>query len=150
MKDIKPRLIELFKEGNCTPQISVIAKKLKEPATTIHYNIKRLEEEGAIISYKAVFDYKKIDEGLCTYVFVNVGPEDYGNPEKIVKEIANDSRVESIDVVTGEYELLLKLRTKDIDGYYAMMKELIKKYHFSKTISVTSLKTIKTEFVKTE
>ena len=39
MKDIQPKLIELFKEGNCTPQISVIAKKLKEPSTTIHYNI---------------------------------------------------------------------------------------------------------------
>ncbi|MBS3079405.1 Lrp/AsnC ligand binding domain-containing protein [Candidatus Pacearchaeota archaeon] len=150
MKDIKPRLIELFKEGNCTPQISVIAKKLKEPSTTIHYNIKRLEEEGAIISYKAVFDYKKINEGLCTYVFVNVGSEDYGNPEKIIKEIVNDSRVESIDVVTGEYELLLKLRTKDIDAYYQMMKEMIKKYHFSKTTSVTSLKSLKTEFVKIE
>ena len=30
MKDIKPRLIELFKEGYCTPQIARIAKKLKE------------------------------------------------------------------------------------------------------------------------
>jgi hypothetical protein len=39
----RQKIIDLFKEGNCTPQISVIAKTLKEPATTIHYNIKRLE-----------------------------------------------------------------------------------------------------------
>ena len=150
MKDIKPKLIELFKEGNCTPQISVIAKKLKEPATTIHYNIKKLEQEGAIRAYKAVFDYKKIDEGYCTFVFVNLGKEDYGDPEKIAKELAKDSRVESIDIVTGDYELIVKLRTKDIDEYYQTIKDWIRKFGFGKTTSVASLHQIKSEFVKLE
>ncbi len=150
MKDIKPKLIKLFKEGNCTPQISVIAKKLKEPSTTIHYNIKKLEEEKAIRSYKAVFDYKKIDEGHCTYIFVNLSQENYGDPEKVAKEIAKDSRVESVDVVTGEYELLIKLRTKDIDEYYAWVKENVKKFNFAKSLSVTSLHQIKSEFVNLE
>lgn len=150
MKDIQPKLIELFKEGNCTPQISVIAKKLKEPATTIHYNVKQLENEGAIRAYKAVFDYKKIDEGHCTFVFINLGKEDYGDPEKVAKELAKDSRVESIDIVTGDYELIVKLRTKDIDEYYQTMKDWIKKFDFGRTTSVTSLHQIKSEFVKLE
>lgn len=149
MKDIKPRLIELFKEGNCTPQISVIAKKLQEPATTIHYNVKQLEQEGAIKTYKAVFDYKKIDEGFCTYIFVNLSHEDYGSPEKIAKEIAKDNRVESIDIVTGDYEMLIKLRTKDIDEYYIWIKDNVKRFSFAKTTSVSSLHQIKSEFVNT-
>ena len=148
MKDIKPRLIKLFKEGYCTPQIARIAIKLKEPSTTIHYNIKKLEKEGAIKTYKAVFDYKKINEGHCTYVFINLSREDYGDPEKIAKELAKDSRVESVDVCTGDYELLIKLRTKDIDEYYEFIKDAVKKFKFSKTVSVTSLKQIKTEFVE--
>jgi len=150
MKDIEPKLIDLFKEGNCTPQISVIAKKLKEPATTIHYNIKRLEEEGKIKAYKAVFDYKKIDEGHCTFILANLSKEDYGDPEKVAKEIAQDSRIESIDVVTGDYELIIKLRTKDIDEYYTWVKYAVKKWNFAKIVSLTSLKQIKTEFVKLE
>ena len=148
MKNIRPKLVELFKEGNCTPQISVIAKTLQEPATTIHYNVKQLEEEGAIKAYKAVFDYKKIDEGHCTYVFVNVSQENYSDPEKIGSELAKDPRVESVDVCTGEYELLVKLRTKDIDEYYATIKEWVKKFRFRKTSSMTSLKQIKTEFIQ--
>lgn len=147
MKDIEPRLIELFKEGYCTPLISQIAKKLKEPSTTIHYNIKRMEKEGAIKTYKAVFDYKKINAGLCTYVFVNVSPENYDNPEEIANQIAKDPRVESIDVCTGDYELLIKLRNKDIDEYYSMIKEIVGKFKFSKTTSITSLKQVKSEFV---
>ena len=87
MKDITPKIIQLFKEGNCTPQIAVIAKKLKEPATTIHYNIKKLEKQGAIKAYKAVFDYKKIQEGFCAYVLISITPEEYSNPEKIAEDL---------------------------------------------------------------
>ncbi|HLD37289.1 MAG TPA: Lrp/AsnC family transcriptional regulator [Candidatus Nanoarchaeia archaeon] len=148
MKDIAPKLISLFKHGFCTPQIARIAIKLKEPSTTIHYNIKKLEKEGTIKTYKAVFDYKKIDEGHCTYIFINLIPEKYANPEEVAKEIAKDERVESVDICTGEYEMLIKLRTKDIDEYYEFVKNSIKKYGFAKTTSVTSLKQVKTEFVE--
>ena len=148
MKDIRPKLISLFKEGYCTPQISKIAKKLKEPSTTIHYNTKKLEQEGAIKAYKAVFDYKKIDQGHCTYIMINLIPEKYGDPEDAAKLIAKDPRVEGVDICTGEFELLVKLRTKDIDEYYDYVKHAIKRYGFTKTVSITSLKQVKTEFVE--
>ncbi len=148
MKNIEPRLIELLKEGSCTPLISKVAKKLKEPSTTIHYNIKKLEREGAIKNYKAIFDYKKIGEGHCTYIFINVSQDSYGSPETVGNELAKDPRVESIDICTGEYELLVKLRTKDIDEYYQVVKEWIQRFKFSKTISTTSLRQIKSEFMK--
>jgi len=64
MKDIRPKLIKLLKEGYCTPQIGRIATTIDEPSSTIHYNIKKLEKEGAIKTYKAVFDYGKIEEGF--------------------------------------------------------------------------------------
>lgn len=129
MKDIAPKLIKLFKEGYCTPQISRIAKKIKEPSTTIHYNIKKLEKEGKIKVYKAVFDYKKINEGHCMYVFINLSKEDYGDPERIAKELAKDDKVESIDICTGDHELLVKLRTKDINEYYEWDKDKVRKYN---------------------
>ncbi len=148
MKNIKEKLISLFKEGYCTPQISKVAKKIKEPSTTIHYNIKSLEKEGAIKAYKAVFDYKKINQGHCTFILANLKEDKYGDPEEIAKNISKDTKVESIDIVTGDYELIIKLRTKDIDEYYEWVKHSIKKYGFSKIISQTSLKQVKTEFVE--
>ena len=93
MKKIGPILIELFKKNYCSPQIAKIAKKLKEPSTTIHYNIKKLEREHAIKTYKAVFDYKKIGEGHCTYILVNLMREKYGEPEEIASQIAKNPKV---------------------------------------------------------
>ena len=70
------------------------------------------------------------------------------HPEEVARQVAKDPRVESVDICTGDYELLVKLRTKDIDEYYTYIKEAIKRYGFVKTVSFTSLKQIKTEFVE--
>ena len=66
---------------------------------------------------------------------------------KYTDELAG-KRIESVDICTGDYELIVKLRTKDIDEYYHFVKQAIKRYGFSKTVSMTSLKQLKTEFVE--
>lgn len=148
MKEITPKLIKLFKEGYCTPQIARIAKKLGEPSTTIHYNIKKLEREDIIKTYKAVFDYKKINEGFCSFVLINLSPDKYSNPEKISSELAKHKEVESVDICTGDWELVLKVRVKDQDEYYNLIKNVISRQGVIKIKSLTSLKQIKTEFVE--
>ncbi len=145
MKNIKPRLIELFKKGYCTPQIARIAKKINEPSATIHYNIKKLEKEGAIKTYKAVFDHKKIDEGFCVYVLINISPTEYDAP--VAEELAKLEEVESADTIAGEWDVLLKIRTKDQDEYYDILRKHISKKGVIKTLTLTTLKQIKTNYV---
>jgi len=150
MKDIKPKLIRLFKEGYCTPQISRIAKTIDEPSATIHYNIKKLEEEGAIKTYKAALDYKKIGEGFCAFILIALSPTEYGDPERIAANLARQREVESVDIVAGEWELIMKVRTKDQDEYFNVVKNVISREKgIEKTISIISLKEIKTDFIKT-
>src|SRR3989344_7937882 len=112
MKDLTPKLIGLFKVGSCTPQISKIAKQLKQPSTTIHYNIKKLEKESIIKAYKAVFDYTKINEGFCAYVLLSLSPDEYGNPERIGKDLAKHAEIESVDIITSDWEMIVKVRVK--------------------------------------
>ena len=147
MKNIGPKLVKLLKEGYCTPQISRIAKKLSEPSTTLHYNIKKLEKEGTVKSYKAVFDYKKIDEGFCAFVLINLVPEEYADPDKIAKELAKHPEIESVDIITGDWELMLKIRVKDQDAYYNIVKTVLSRKGIAKIKTLTSLKQLKTEFV---
>ena len=148
MKDISPKLITLFKENYCAPQIAKIARKLKEPSTTIHYNIKKLEKQGAIKTYKAVFDYKKIDEGFCAFVLINLSPDEYGNPEIIANALAKHNQIESADIITGDWEMILKVRAKNQEEYYDLIKKVISRKGIVKIKSLTSLKQIKTEFVE--
>ena len=147
MKNIKPKLVKLFKEGYCTPQIARIAKKIDEPSTTIHYNIKKLEEEGAIKTYKAVFDYKKIDEGFCVYVLIKLTAKACSEPDRVAAELAKHKEIESVDLLAGAWDVVLKVRTKDQDEYYNLVRSIIAREGIEKSMSLTSLKQLKTEFV---
>jgi len=148
MKDIKPKLIKLFKEGYCTPQIARIAKNIHEPSATIHYNIKKMESEGAIKTYKAVFDYKKIGEGFCAFVLIALSSDEYADPERIAHNLTRHREVESVDILAGDWELIIKVRTSDQDKYFEFLKKVISgEKGIEKTNSIISLKQIKTEFV---
>ncbi len=149
MKDITKQLVSLFKYGYCTPQIARIAKKIKQPSTTIHYNIKKMEKEGTIKTYKAVFDYKKIEEGFCTYVLLSLSPDEYGNPERIGKDLAKHGEIESVDIITGDWEMMVKVRVKDQDQYYQFVKNVLSRKGITKIKTLVSFKQLKTEFVET-
>lgn len=148
MKDIRLKIINLLKQGYCTPQIARIAKKLQEPSTTIHYNLKKLEQESTIKEYKAIFDYKQIHQGYCTYVLINLAPDEYGNPERIGKELAKHSEIESVDICTGDCEIIIKVRTKDQEEYYSFLKKVISRKGVTQIKTITSLKQLKTESIE--
>ena len=125
----------------------VSTKKLKEPSTTLHYNIKKLEKEGYVKAYKVVFDYNKIDEGFCSHVLINLSPDEYGDPERIGNDLVKFKEIESIDIITGDWEMILKIRTKDMDAYYEFVKSVLSRKGITKIISLQSMKQLKTEFV---
>ena len=148
MKNVRHDLLGLLKRGYCSPKIVAIAKKLREPPTTVHYNVKQMEREKVIRGYKAVFDYNLIDEGFCSYVLVNLAAEEYADPERLAKELSGFSQIESVDIITGEWEMLLKIRTRDVDEFYQFVKNVLSKKGIAKTTSLTSLKQLKTEFLE--
>ncbi len=150
MKNIKGSLIDLMKGGYCAPRIANIAAKLKEPSTTIHYNLKQMEKEGVIRTYKAVFDYKKIDAGFCSFVLINLTPDEYAEPERIAKSLAKFDNIESVDMLSGEWDMLIKVRTKDTDEYYQFMKRVLSQKGIAKINTLNSLKGVKAEFVQME
>jgi DNA-binding Lrp family transcriptional regulator len=147
MKNLKPKLIRLFKEGYCTPQIARIARNINEPSATIHYNIKKLEEEGAIRTYNAVFDHRKIDEGFCVYVLIKLTAKAGSDPDMVAGELAKYKEIEGIDLLAGVWDLVLKVRSKDQDAYYELLKSILARKGIQETTSLISLKQVKNQFV---
>ena len=147
MKNIRSKLINLFKEGYCTPQIARIARTISEPSATIHYNIKKLEKDGAIRTYKAVFDHGKIDEGFCVYLLVKLTAEVGSDPDMITREMAGFPEVESADLLAGQWDIILKIRVKDQEEYYRLLKQILAREGIQNTMSMISLKQLKSELV---
>jgi Lrp/AsnC family transcriptional regulator, leucine-responsive regulatory protein len=148
MKNIRPRLVSLLQTGYCTPHLVSLARKLKEPTTTIHYNLKKMEKDGTIKAFKAVFDYSKIDKGFLAIALVSLTAKADDNPEIIGRRLAGMAEIESVDVCTGDWEFVLRIRVKDQNEYYQFTRHIVQIEGVSKIHTLTSLRQLKTEFIE--
>ena len=69
------------------------------------------------------------------------------NPERIAEELSKNDEIESIDICTGDWEMILKVRTKDQDEYYEFVKNVIHRKGIIKITTISSLKQVKAEFI---
>lgn len=104
---------ELRKDGKAT--VKEIAKRLAIPMSTVHHRIMKLETEGTIKKYEAIPDYKKMGFGVSAFVFVTVNYDKIKSQEDVAKEIGKMENVDGAYIVTGETDILVKVRAHDVE-----------------------------------
>ena len=88
-----------------------LANKLGVSRTPVREAIRKLEEEKTIIGYRAMFDETVLPEtAVKAIIEVKTKPERNGGFDRIAKRISKFSKVESVYLVSGGYDLLLEVR----------------------------------------
>lgn len=112
------RILEQLKEDS-SQTTSQISKKIGIPITTVHNRIKKMEENEIISGYTVELNYKLLGKELAAYILVNV---DYKLLKKenmtqyeLAKEIKGKSFVENTSMVTGDTDIIIKVRAENID-----------------------------------
>jgi len=105
-------------QTNCRTTAKGIAQTIGSPVTTVFAKIKRMEELGIIKDYKAVLDAQKLDRGTTAFVLASFS---YRLKEgallsqrKIAKEIAKLQEVQEVHIITGDWDILIKVKEKDV------------------------------------
>jgi len=105
-------------QKNCRMTAKDVAQTIDSPVTTVFAKIKRMEELGIIKDYKAVLDAQKLNRGTTAFILASVS---YRLKEgaalsqrKIAKEIAKLSEVQEVHIITGDWDLLIKVKEKDV------------------------------------
>jgi len=118
-KDLKIlRLLQI----NCKATTKEIAKKVNSPITTVFAKIKRMEQLGIIKNYKAVLDAEKLGKGTTAFIFVSFSYRGRSENEKIIsqrkiaKEIAKFPEVQEVHIITGDWDILIKVKAKNVDA----------------------------------
>ena len=151
MKKLEEPLIRELTTGGCVPAVTKLAKKLRQPGSTVHFNIKKMEKEGKILGYKAVFDNEKVGRGFTVFALLKLDPTTYKNPkfaEEMATQVAKHPAVESVDIMTGDWELLVKVHAKDQKEYYETVSKGIAREGVVKIHSMVSLKELKSEYFR--
>jgi len=104
-------------QTNARITIKEISAKLGLSKTPIYERIKKLEKFGFIKQYVALVDNKKIDKGLIIYISVSLNKHHKSVVDNFIKKVNSLHEVMECYYISGNADFLLKVYTKDMDGY---------------------------------
>ncbi|MDE6236326.1 MAG: Lrp/AsnC family transcriptional regulator [Muribaculaceae bacterium] len=104
----------------------------KELAAAIHLSptptferVKRLEREGYINKYMAVLDADKLDCGFMAFCYMKMKNHSYENATRIIEAVKNIPEISECYNISGEYDFLLKIYTKDLQSYQKFLLRIL-------------------------
>jgi len=117
-------------ERDCRQRTNQIAKQTNLPITTCHNRIKKLSASGHIAQFRAVLDPEKLGKPLLSFVFVtlNRGSTSRSNHTKdsaILARIASYPCVQEAHKVSGDWDVLLKIRTSGVHELNEFISETL-------------------------
>lgn len=122
-------ILELLKV-NSEMTSSQISKKTKMPITTVYNRIKKMKQIGVIKNFTVNVDYEKIGKALTAYILLtvnqslsnkNISQSEIGNKIKMLED------VESVDIVTGVIDMLIKARVKSMHNLNNLLTNKLRK-----------------------
>ncbi len=119
LDDTDLSILALLQE-NCKMGIAEISKRVGKGISTVHARIKTMEKMGVIRGYTALVDPTAIGRPTLAYILVTVryrvpGRKRVLSQRKFCQEIAKHPLVQGVHVLSGQYDVLLKVRSRDVD-----------------------------------
>jgi DNA-binding Lrp family transcriptional regulator len=126
-----------------------ISKKVNAPITTVFAKTKRMEELGIIKEYRAIVAPERLDAGTAAFILASVSYRSKSDDvpvsqRAVAEEIAKFPEVQEVHIITGDWDLLVKLRAENVDavGKFVVDKlRLIK--GLEKTLTCMVFETVK-------
>lgn len=112
----KDKKILSILQQNCKLSTKELASLVKSPISTVHTRIKRLEEKGFILGYRALVNAKLVDRGACAFVLIAFSPRENIPQREVAKKLAGLKDVQEVHIIAGEWDMLLKLKARNIDS----------------------------------
>lgn len=122
LDDVDLALLQLLATDARTSQRG-LARELKMSAPAIGERITRLERSGVIQRYSVVVDWEAAGFPVVTYLAITAA-QGY-DLEPVMAAVSRLPEVENITVVTGELDLLARLRVRDVQHLRTVLLEKV-------------------------
>jgi len=130
------KIIELLRK-NSRLSIRQIAKQSQIRPSTVHQRIQKLVKEGVIERFTLKLNNKAFGEGFIAFLLITA-------KKKIPDSFFNNNHIKEVFGITGEYDLILKLKFKDVEEFNDYIINL-RKSSIQKTLTMVVTTTIKEE-----
>ena len=113
-------LFELTKNGNIS--VPILSKKLGINASVLYSRIKRLVRKELIKKFTIEIDESLLGINVKTSVGINRDPK---LKEEIHKKLLEITEVVSLYEVTGRFDIILRVYTKDLEDLHSVVMDKI-------------------------
>jgi len=126
-----------------------IAKKISAPITTVFAKTKRMEEMGIIKQYRAILSAEKLNLGTAAFILAAVSyrTKEDDNPvtqRDVAEEIAHFPEVQEVHIITGDWDLLVKLRAENVESVGKFVVDKLRRIKgLEKTLTCMVFETVK-------
>jgi DNA-binding Lrp family transcriptional regulator len=135
------KIIKILKE-NSRASIREISKATGIRPSTVHQRIKKMVEDGVIERFTVNLNDDKVGLGFAVFMLISGSTERY-----LDSKILKNEHVKGIYGITGEYDLLIKLKFADMAAFNVFVLDFREKYsdHISKTLTMVQTVKLKEE-----
>lgn len=123
MDKIDRLLLDLIQQ-DATMTTSELADKVGLSASPCARRIKRLEQDGVISGYRAMISRERAGIAMTVFVEVSLNNHQAISIDDFEQAISDMEEVISCHVVSGAYDYLLEVVSKDLTGYEAFTRKL--------------------------
>ena len=107
VEEIDRKIVSLLAR-NGRMSFTELARQAGLSVSAVHQRVRRLEQEGVIRGYVAVFDPDDI--GLPLTAFVSIKPFDQAAPDDVPEKLESLEAIEACHSVAGDENYILKVR----------------------------------------
>jgi DNA-binding Lrp family transcriptional regulator len=127
-----------------------ISRKINSPITTVFAKTKRMEELGVIKQYRAILSPEKLNLSTAAFILASVSYTTIKNDgtsisqRDVAEEIARLSEVQEVHIITGDWDLLVKLRAENVDSIGKFVVDKLRRIKgLEKTLTCMVFETVK-------
>jgi Lrp/AsnC family transcriptional regulator, regulator for asnA, asnC and gidA len=142
LDDVNLRIIDILGRDSSTPFVE-IAKQIGISDATVHIRVRRLIAAGIISKFTISVNNNLLGYDHLAFMGINVEP---GSAEEVTVNLTNIDEVLEIHEMHGRFDLLLKIRAKDLNQMREIVVNKIRKLpNIIETELMTVLKSRKEE-----
>jgi Lrp/AsnC family leucine-responsive transcriptional regulator len=132
----------LLQEGRLP--ISHLATRVGISKSPCQARVKKLEEEGYILGYKALLNHSKMGQELVAYAQVTMSDTRDPALKEFNQAVRKIAEVEECYMIAGAFDYLLKIRTSDINAYRTVLGESVSSLpHVASSSTFVSMQAVK-------
>ena len=146
MFDKKDQIILKELKKNSRNSTKRIAISVNIPRVTVHDRIQKMIKNGIIKSFNVSIDYKKIGLPTEVFIFISFLSNVDISQRELAKRISRLPGVAEVHIISGEYDLLLKVRGSSLEEIGKLVVDNLRKLKgVGRTLTFACFETIKEE-----